>query len=357
MAVKLSSRLQRICDVVPDGARLVDVGCDHALVEIYLLQTGKIKQALAMDVADGPLAIARQNLELTGFSERCEVRKSDGLKAYRTGEADTLVIAGMGGILMQRILEEGAGEEGHPVERYHPVEPTREKTRRAEKNAENRKELSGLKWAGEDSGGKQESTEYPASSKTAPSASGKVSETQATPEIASFDTDKISSLQYLILSPQSEPWLVRQWLRQHDIGITREDLVEEDGKFYPILFCEPGKPGLYPDWDYIAEKAEDMPDPALTAAGLTPQIRASLATMLRAPAFRQQAEDDYGPCLIRDRNPVLRQFTVTHLRRQLQVATTLETSATTSANARQRLVTVQTEIGILQTLLYVLTFG
>ena len=58
----LSKRLQAICDMVTPGARICDVGCDHAYADIRLLQEGKIPHALAMDVADGPLASARSNL-------------------------------------------------------------------------------------------------------------------------------------------------------------------------------------------------------------------------------------------------------------------------------------------------------
>ena len=101
----LSKRLQAICDMVTPGVRICDVGCDHAYADIRLLQEGKIPYALAMDVADGPLASARSNLELTELTERCDIRKSDGLAAYQAGEADCMICAGMGGILMRTLLE------------------------------------------------------------------------------------------------------------------------------------------------------------------------------------------------------------------------------------------------------------
>lgn len=103
--IKLSHRLQAICDMVEPGSRICDVGCDHALVDIRLLQEGKITSALAMDVGDGPLETARTNLELTELSDRCELRKSDGLAGCLAGEADTMICTGMGGILMRSILE------------------------------------------------------------------------------------------------------------------------------------------------------------------------------------------------------------------------------------------------------------
>ncbi len=112
--IKISRRLQHICDMVPAGVRICDVGCDHAYADIRLLQEQKAVHALAMDVAEGPLATARANLELTELLEqegdadrtgRCELRRSDGLAAYEPGEADVLICAGMGGILMRCLLE------------------------------------------------------------------------------------------------------------------------------------------------------------------------------------------------------------------------------------------------------------
>ena len=103
--LRLSRRLQTICDMVSEGDRICDVGCDHAHVDIRLLQEGRVASALAMDVAEGPLAKARENLELVGLTERCEVRRSDGLSAYEPGEADVMICSGMGGSLMRSILE------------------------------------------------------------------------------------------------------------------------------------------------------------------------------------------------------------------------------------------------------------
>ena len=94
--------------MVPPGRRICDVGCDHAHVDIRLLQEEKITSALAMDVAPGPLARAKENLELTGLEDRCSLRRSDGLSAYEPGEADTMICTGMGGRLMRSILDAGA---------------------------------------------------------------------------------------------------------------------------------------------------------------------------------------------------------------------------------------------------------
>lgn len=106
-ALTLSGRLRMLAGMVAPGNRLVDVGCDHGFLAIYLVRGKICPRALAMDVRKGPLAGARKHIEEYGLGEYIEVRLSDGLAACGDGEADTLVCAGMGGRLMERILAEG----------------------------------------------------------------------------------------------------------------------------------------------------------------------------------------------------------------------------------------------------------
>ncbi len=82
-----------------------DVGCDHGYVSMYLVMTGISRRALAMDVRKGPLSAARSNVEEFGLSDRVELRLSDGLSELSPGDADSLIIAGMGGKLMVSILD------------------------------------------------------------------------------------------------------------------------------------------------------------------------------------------------------------------------------------------------------------
>lgn len=103
----LSRRMQMLADMVTWGSRVADVGCDHGFLPIYLVQTGKSPGCLAMDVRKGPLSGAAAHIAFCGLEEYIETRLSDGLTAYHIGEADTLVCAGMGGRLMERILAEG----------------------------------------------------------------------------------------------------------------------------------------------------------------------------------------------------------------------------------------------------------
>ena len=86
----------------------MDVGCDHGYLPVSLYLDGKIPGAIAMDVRKGPLSRAQEHISQYGLDAYIETRLSDGLEALKPGEGDTLVIAGMGGPLMERILTDGA---------------------------------------------------------------------------------------------------------------------------------------------------------------------------------------------------------------------------------------------------------
>lgn len=104
--VKLSKRLQAVADLVTDGNCVCDVGTDHAYIPIYLVQNHRIPKALAMDVNKGPLLRAMEHIAEEKMDNYIVTRQSDGLRQLQSGEADSVIIAGMGGGLVMRILEE-----------------------------------------------------------------------------------------------------------------------------------------------------------------------------------------------------------------------------------------------------------
>lgn len=159
--MQLSKRMQRLASCVTENNRLADVGTDHGYIPIHLVLERKIPSAIAMDVNKGPLERARSHIHEYGLDTYIETRLSDGLTRLGPGEADTVLIAGMGGALTVRILTGGA----------HCLDTVKE----------------------------------------------------------------------LILQPQSEIHLVRDWLCGHGFRIGLEDLVLDGGKYYPLMRAVHGK--------------------------------------------------------------------------------------------------------------------
>lgn len=102
--MQLGERLKTIAAFVPKGARVVDVGTDHAYLPIYLVKEGTICFAIAADISEGPLAAAKNSIEAAGMEKIICTRKGDGLTVVEPDEADTITIAGMGGSTIAKIL-------------------------------------------------------------------------------------------------------------------------------------------------------------------------------------------------------------------------------------------------------------
>ncbi len=159
--VMLSERLTALTNMVTVGNRVCDVGCDHGFLSIYLVQKNISPKVYAMDVNSGPLSRAQEHINKYELGSYIETRLSDGLEAFKEGEAETLVCAGMGGRLMIKILSDSK--------------------------------------------------------------------------------EKAFSFQELILQPQSEVPQFREFLRTEGYQIVEEDMIEEDGKFYPMMKVIPMK--------------------------------------------------------------------------------------------------------------------
>ena len=151
--MELSKRLQAVANLVSDGMRVADVGTDHGYIPIYLMKTGKSPSVIAMDINRGPLLRAQEHIALYNF--QIETRLSDGVNQLNVGEVDCVVIAGMGGALTIKIMEEG----------------------------------------------------------------------QAV----------FRNLKEFVLQPQSEIFKVRQYLCENQYKVVQEDMILEDGKYYPMM--------------------------------------------------------------------------------------------------------------------------
>ena len=189
----MDDRLREAAALVPQGSIVADIGTDHAYLPCWLVKSGRCPQALACDVASGPLSRARSVIQGQGLSHRVSLRLGDGLQALAPGEADVLILAGMGGRLICAILERGAAV--------------------------------------------------------------------------------LARVRRLILQPQRNPELVRQWLMEHEWRIVAESLAQVGAQWYNIIAAQPGSMEL---------------DPAELAYG--PRLREEGAHRLRRPwlEFRLQ---------------------------------------------------------------------
>ena len=94
--MKINTRLKMIGDLVEANSFGLDVGCDHALLDIYLVKQKKNIKAIASDIAEGPVEQAKANIKREKLENEIEVRLGDGLDTY-SDEVDTIIISGMGG--------------------------------------------------------------------------------------------------------------------------------------------------------------------------------------------------------------------------------------------------------------------
>jgi len=104
---KLTPRLKLIASLVPHGATVADIGTDHAYIPVFLINSGVCHCAIAADILDGPLKSAVDTIQLYNSADKVKVVKSDGFLSLPAGEFDTAIIAGMGGTLISKILEDG----------------------------------------------------------------------------------------------------------------------------------------------------------------------------------------------------------------------------------------------------------
>ena len=102
---KLSKRLKVCADMVSKGCRIADICTDHAYLPLFLATNKLISKAIASDINQGPLKIAKRNIYQNGLENVIETRLSEGLKNIDENEVDEIIIAGMGGNLISEILD------------------------------------------------------------------------------------------------------------------------------------------------------------------------------------------------------------------------------------------------------------
>ncbi|MCF5668270.1 tRNA (adenine-N(1))-methyltransferase [Pseudomonas marginalis] len=104
----LSLRLERVAANVPHGARLADIGSDHAYLPVALMRRGVIAAAVAGEVATTPFHAAQRTVRDNGLEQRITVRLADGLAAIEAADWITAIsVCGMGGETIRDILESG----------------------------------------------------------------------------------------------------------------------------------------------------------------------------------------------------------------------------------------------------------
>ena len=102
--MKINDRLKAIGDLVEANSFCLDVGCDHALLDIYLVKKKKNIKCIASDIAEGPIEAAKNNIKREKLENEIEVRLGDGLNTY-SDDIDTVIISGMGGRSIIGILK------------------------------------------------------------------------------------------------------------------------------------------------------------------------------------------------------------------------------------------------------------
>lgn len=102
--ISLPDRLKAIAELVPKNSVTADIGTDHALLPIHLIQKGITGSVIASDIVDGPLESAKKNITAHGLADKITLIKSDGLTNVFPLSPKTIIIAGMGGETIRDIL-------------------------------------------------------------------------------------------------------------------------------------------------------------------------------------------------------------------------------------------------------------
>ena len=103
--MKLTDRLLKIASLVDNGKRIADIGTDHGYIPVYLLNQNKIQYAILGDVNKGPLENARKEVTRNKLQDKVDLRLGSGIEVLKENEVDEIIIAGMGGMLINNLLK------------------------------------------------------------------------------------------------------------------------------------------------------------------------------------------------------------------------------------------------------------
>lgn len=105
--MNISKRLRVISDFISDNSFILDIGCDHALLDIYVTKTKKNVKAIASDIKEEPLKKAKENIKKYNANNVTPIL-ANGLDAYKDG-IDTVIISGLGSTTIVEILKNDKG--------------------------------------------------------------------------------------------------------------------------------------------------------------------------------------------------------------------------------------------------------
>ena len=238
----LSERMSALAKLVGTTDVLADVGCDHAFLPIALIQQHQIERAIAMDLRSGPLLHASENIQKAGLEQLITTRLSDGLEALQENEASEIVIAGMGGSLIRKIL--------------------------------------------------------------------------------AHDMEKARKADACILQPQSEVAEVRQFLDAWGFSFVQEDMIYEEGKYYPMMKVS---------WNGLVED-EEMP------------------SFHEKGGCLSELETVFGPLLIQQKHLVLLQMALNQQSFYQEILVKLSKQEQ-AAHIKKRQIEIQEELRLIDILL------
>lgn len=213
----LSLRLQAVANYVKKGARIADIGSDHAYLPAYLARHQQIDYAIAGEVARGPFDNAKHEIQSQGLADIVHPRLANGLKAIMPDDKiDTVIIAGMGGILITEIL------------------------------------------------------------------SARLTQHQRFPN--------------LILQPNTDEFIVREWLMKHDYTIHSESIVQEGKHFYEVMMIGQGRQTLSRQDIYFGPVLSKQKSPTFKARWEKEleRIRIILLKLRQANKMNTQAYDEWS---------------------------------------------------------------